>query len=258
LKPDLDELRAQLEAARRRDEVISPIVPERLAGGAWWSGPWPARLRAGVLEPKDGYRFRPENVVLPTLLQGSRAARVVELGAGSGSLLLAAWEACEATRAAAVELQADGAERLGRTLQAHGLSERVAVVEGDLRDLACLARVEAHLGGLADLVVMNPPFFPVGWGQPSSAEATRRSTHAEFGDVTDFLKAAHALLAPEGCAWVVYDAARAAELLAAGGSAGLALSRWAWISDQRPDKAGQPFRVWAQWRRAGAQVERLV
>lgn len=242
----------------RPDEVWTPLHPERIDRGGLAPGvssPCRPGVELGVLEPRRGYRFGPENLLLPWLLLGERAERIAELGAGNGSLMVLAWYALEARAAVGIERQPEVAERLGRTLRAHELAAAHALT-GDLRDAACLDAAVERLGGAPDLVVANPPFFPAGWGQPSRNPQTRASTHAEHGDVGDFLRAAAALLAPAGRAWFVYDAARLAELLAAADAAGLGATRLAWCADARPGREHEPYRVWVELRPgAGLRVD---
>jgi tRNA1(Val) A37 N6-methylase TrmN6 len=207
-------------------------------------------LVAGVLEPRKGYQFRPENVTLPLILHQwlgdaahSPPATAVDLGCGSGSLLLGALYGLPSLRAAVgVEQQADAVDRCRRTVAAHGLP--ATICEGDLRALALQAQARAALGADADLVVMNPPFFPSGWGAPSRQESTRLSTHAERGDVRDFLRAAYTLCAPQGLIVSLFDAQRLHDLIAAATDLGLGLWRLAWVPDQRPGLGAQPLRAW--------------
>lgn len=235
-------------------EIVSPIVPERFQKGAWWpeNAVWPEKLRPGVIESKKGYRFRPENLVLPKLLIGKHKQRVLDLGAGSGSLLLAAFYSTRALKGVGLELQEDVAERLARTLQAHDPSgKNLRAVRGDLRQESTQHKVIEALEGMADLIVTNPPFFPSGWGRQSASQTTHFSTHAEHGDVTEFLKAAWRILAPHGSVWIVYDAQRAADVLAAVSAVGGKIVQMCWIPDQRPDKGNQPFRLWTEVARSG-------
>ncbi len=242
----------------RPDEVWTPLHPEAIdPGGIAPGGDSPCRpgVELGVLEPRRGYRFGPENLLLPWLLRGEAAERIAELGAGNGSLLVLAWYALDARAAVGIERQPEVAERLDRTLRAHALDAAHAVA-GDLRDAACLDAARELLGGAPDLVLANPPFFPAGWGQPSRNPQTRASTHAEHGDVGDFLRATAALLAPCGRAWFVYDAARLTELLAAAAAAGLGATRLHWCADARPDREHEPYRVWVELRAgAGLRVD---
>lgn len=242
---------------------MSPIRPEDLASGRWWRRRsevvWPESLRAGLLEPRRGYRFRPENLALAAILPSATARRVVDLGAGSGSLLLICRYFVRSLRAVGVELLPEQVDRLKRTIDAHRL-DNTEVVEGDLRDQITQDHVRSRLEGRADLIVMNPPYFPSGWGRVSQEQSTQRSTHAEHGDVWDFVAAANELGTSDSTVLAVYDSERLAQLLAAAGHHGFALTRLVWLPDRRPDKGHQPFRVWVVLRRetkGAGRIERL-
>lgn len=226
------QVRERLARACGPDEVVSPY-PAR-PGRAL-----PGSLEQGLLEPRKGYRFRPENLLLQDLLSpGPRS--VVDLGCGTGSLLLAALYLLAPERACGVEIQPEMVDRLRRTLDAHGLAP-VPVVQGDLREGAVVDLLRQHLGGGADLVLANPPFFPVEWGRPSSRESTRRSTHAEAGGVREFLAAGRDLLSPEGRILLLFDAGRLMEALAVASDLGLGLHQVHWCDD---GASGRPFRTW--------------
>lgn len=262
----------RLRQAARADEVVSRLSPWLLDEGRWWQddgplGAWPPALTAGVIEARRGYRFRPENVAVAALLAslGAVATRICDLGAGSGSLLLTACLLGGAVveRAVAVEVQPEAAERLERTLAAHELTERAAVVCGDLRRSEVCAEVIAQLGGQrAGLVLTNPPWFPASWGRASGEPAVHASTHALAGGVEAFLDAAAQVIAPQGRCLLVYDAERLAEALVAAGNAGFVLERVVWLPDRRAGRTTQPTRVWLELASlaagtAGARVERL-
>lgn len=250
-------LRLALENQRRSGEVVSPIHPRLLAAGTWWTRAWPEALEAGVLEPRRGFRFRPENLALAQILEGQRAQRVVELGAGSGSLLLIAAYLLEPHALVAVERQAEVCDRLRRTLEAHK-AVPAQVIEGDLRQPDLHAQVLDALGARADLVLFNPPYFPAGWGRESARATTHQSTHAVHGEVYDFLVTSRALLSPSGRALVVFDAGRLSDLLMAASRASFRLERALFIPDQRPGRAHQPFRVWVELTLSPSNLERLL
>ncbi len=240
-------VRAQLGAQRRPDEVISPLSPRLLLQGRWWPFSWPEALEAGIIEARRGYRFRPENLALAHVLREQpRGGRVCELGYGTGSLLLMAIAFLDPQHWAGLEVQPAQADRARRTFQAHGHDAR-ALLEGDLRDPHSLERLDACLAGPADLVVLNPPFFPATWGRPSAHPEVRHSTHAHHGDLGDFLTAAKRLLAPTGQIALVYDAQRLAQLLAAAGDLDLCPQRWWWIP-AKEEGPPEPFRIWVTLR----------
>jgi tRNA1(Val) A37 N6-methylase TrmN6 len=96
----------------------------------------------------------------------------------------------------------------------------------------------------AELVVLNPPFFPEGWGRASESREVHASTHSLHGDVGDFLRCARALLAPQGRVVVLYDAGRLADLLPAISATGLSILSVHYTPEARLDRPPTPFRVW--------------
>ncbi len=220
---------------READEVITRLDPRGLFGGYWWSGEWPDGLRAGVLEPRRGYRANIENLLLAALLRGRSFERVIDLGAGTGTLGMIAHYICGA-RPVFVERQAEVAARLQRTCLGHGLPD-AAVVEADIRDFGATS---------SDLVVCNPPFFPPKWGRESANPSVHMSTHAVHGDVTDFLRAADRVLDDGGTALFVYDAARLSEVFVGVCDTRLRVRHVTLIEDKRAKFKGSATRVWCE------------
>ncbi|MCA9563455.1 MAG: hypothetical protein KC561_08195, partial [Myxococcales bacterium] len=112
---DAKAIRGRLSASLRSGEKISSIQPELVARGRWFHGDWPEGLRAGLIEPRSGYQFRPENVTLASLLASRTHSRVLELGCGTGSLLLLASYFFPAAQVLGVELQGELVDCLGRS-----------------------------------------------------------------------------------------------------------------------------------------------
>jgi len=259
-EPTRGQLKAALQERRAPDERLSPLHPRALPLKGWWRGGvdlevpapegWPLPLGAAVIESRSGYRFGPENLSLAWALDGLSAQCIIDLGAGSGSLGIIALYSTEARQLIAVERQAQQLERLERTLAAFRsaaqLSAELSLLHGDLRDPQLIERARALTpeGAGADLIVLNPPFFPVGWGRESGEEEVKASTHALAGDVSDFFAAAASLLSPDGQLCALYDAHRMADLLPALSRAGLSIRAIKYSPDARPDRAQQPFRVW--------------
>ncbi|MDX9724191.1 MAG: methyltransferase domain-containing protein [Myxococcota bacterium] len=257
--PSSAQVHERLKQSLEAGEVVSAL----------WSPVWfsegqeaaPDDWPAGLIEPRRGYRFRPENLALP-LIWGTRrqeALSIVDLGCGSGSLLmlaaaLARRDGVSKLRLAGIDVQEAMLDRLDRSLKAHGLS--ATLLHGDLREPAMLEALSAQLGEhKAQLVLANPPFFPESWGRPSSEASTHCSTHALHGDVDDFMAAAATLLSPEGSALVVFDAQRLSALLLAAGRARLAPRRFVFLGDRRQGHEKEAFRVWIELVHGEAIVE---
>jgi tRNA1(Val) A37 N6-methylase TrmN6 len=227
---------------------------------------------ASVIEAKHGYQFGPENLTLPWVLDqlGSLghlddvSGGVIELGAGSGSLGLLASYSLDATHLICVERQGSQCDRMRRTFEAFSSIDphrTLQVVEGDLRDtdtLTSLDNLRATLGqsgGSTSLVVMNPPFFPVGWGRESDSSEVHLSTHAVMGDLSDFLRTAHQLMKPSGVSLTLYDARRLGDVISALAREELSLIGLWGTPDLRSGRGREANRVWvAASRQGGAPV----
>ena len=158
------------------------------------------------------YRYLQSDTCFPlgqdTLLLSEFAAlkprwRVCDLGCGAGALplLLLAREA--ALTVTGVELDPEDAALARRNLAGHGLAGEI--LTGDLR------RVREMLpAGYFDLVVSNPPYFPVGAGK-SGGKARMEETCT----LEDVCAAAGYLLKNGGRFALVHRPERLADLMAA-------------------------------------------
>ncbi len=80
----------------------------------------------------------------------SRPGRVLDLGTGTGALLLAVLAECPAAWGVGVDLSAEAAHLAAGNAEANGLAGRARFVVGDW---------DAAVGGAFDLVVSNPPYI---------------------------------------------------------------------------------------------------
>ncbi len=147
-------------------------------------------------------------------------ARVCDLGAGAGavSLLLAA--ARPDLSLHGIELRGSAAELFSRNIAANGVSDRVRVCRGDVRDVRTL-----FPAGSFGEAVANPPYRAVHEGRlPPDPERAAARTEL-CGDLRDFCRAAAYLLPRGGGFTVVYPPEKLPALFEALRDAGLAPSR---------------------------------
>ncbi|MFP4187010.1 MAG: tRNA1(Val) (adenine(37)-N6)-methyltransferase [Acholeplasmataceae bacterium] len=81
----------------------------------------------------------------------AKAKTVIDLGTGTGSVMLSLSERTQA-RIIGVEIQERLARRAQRNIDLNGLGHRLSVIHGDLKDLTI---------DKACCIVTNPPYFPV-------------------------------------------------------------------------------------------------
>lgn len=167
----------------------------------------PAGLR--IIQPKAGYRFSLDPVLLCAFARVGDGEEVADLGTGSGVIPLLLAAQTGAARIVGVELQPATADRARRSVALNGLEARIKIVEADVRALRGVLSPQSFAAVLA-----NPPYRPPGSGRQAPAGERAAARHELAGGLADFLRAAAYLLGDGGRLYIVYLAERLAELLA--------------------------------------------
>ena len=136
--------------SERTTEPIAEETLDSILGGA---------LR--LYQPRRGYRFSVEAVLLARFAAARTAARVLELGAGCGVVAVIVAARLRPREVVAVEIQPALAALIERNAALNGLG-MVRAVCADLRSRRALG---AAPGGF-DLVLANPPFRARASGRP--------------------------------------------------------------------------------------------
>jgi tRNA1(Val) A37 N6-methylase TrmN6 len=160
------------------------VTLDRLSG-EWW-----------IYQLRAGHRYATDDVLVAWTAYRAqpRATRLVDLGAGVGSVGLMTLQLLPpGARLTSIEQLEVSVGLARRTVALNGLSERVDVRLGDLRDTSAFGPDERF-----ELVTANPPYLPLGHG-PRPPHFQRRAARFELsGDVFDYCRAAARLLAPGG------------------------------------------------------------
>ncbi len=155
----------------------------------------PTRFLRGALtvhQPARGFRFGIDSVVLAGFSRVRDQERVLDLGTGSGILLLllAAWH--HPGSLTGIERDPDLSELARRNFLQNGLAERAEVLEGDLR------REEVLPEAAFDLVVCNPPYFPPRAGRAAPSAGRAEARHQITLSPGEVARAARRALKAEG------------------------------------------------------------
>lgn len=163
------------------------------------------RLR--IIQSRQGYRFSVDALLLAEFVSLKSEDLVVDLGAGCGiiSLFLAAKR--EVRFIFGVELQEELASQARRNIALNGLEGKIAVIQGDLRQLPLAP-------GSADVVVCNPPYRRERSGRINPQPNKAIARHEITASLDDILAAAKALLKRAGRLAVIYPASRLPEVFA--------------------------------------------
>jgi tRNA1(Val) A37 N6-methylase TrmN6 len=157
--------------------------------------------RLKLRQPLRGHRFGTDTVLLAAAARPKADSRIVDIGAGVGtvglSLILNATSAC----ATLIEIDETLAGFARQNADDNGLGDRAVVKALDVASYQQRAAAGVA-NGAADLVVTNPPFYSPSEVQESS-DPLRATAHvlARVGGqspLAPWLNAAFALLAPGG------------------------------------------------------------
>jgi tRNA1Val (adenine37-N6)-methyltransferase len=161
-----------------------------------------------LVQPRNGYRFSIDSILLGRFVRARSRDRVLELGAGCGviSVMIAAlWRPREIV---AIEIQPDLAEMATRNAAANGF-DALRVINADLR----ARRIDGVAAASFDLVVANPPYRALRSGRPSPNPGRRIARDESAATMADFVAAAKRFAANGAKVAFVFDASRSAELL---------------------------------------------
>lgn len=171
------------------------------------------RLR--LWQPAKGHRVGHDAILLAAATTAKKGEHAVDLGAGVGAAGLALASRVAGLHVTLVEIDATLCKLAAENAERNALSSRVDAVT---LDVAATARAFAAAGlkpGLADRVLMNPPFHDIGRQKPSP-HAGRKLAHAALPDVLPtWIGAASRLLSARGVLTLIWRADGLPDVLAA-------------------------------------------
>ena len=168
--------------------------------------------RITLIQPRHGYRFSVEAILLGRFARASTRERVLELGAGCGVVAIMMAALYRPREVVAIEIQPPLAAMIVRSAAINGI-ESVNAVCADLRQRK-IAGVEP---ASFDLVVANPPYRAAAAGRenPDHGRRVARGESAAVAVLMDFVAAAHRYARRGGRVAFVFTARRSAELISA-------------------------------------------
>ena len=173
-----------------------------------------------VIQPREGYRFSLDPLLLAAFAVVGEGGRVIDLGAGTGIIPLLMARRCDSAQIVGVEMQEEMATLAGRNVVLNGLSDRVEIICCDILSLR-----KRFPASSFDLVVANPPYRKHGTGRISPKAGRDRARHETTATLADFLETAKYLVSPTGTIAFIYHPIRLVEFCTAAAGMKLALLR---------------------------------
>lgn len=182
-------------------------------------------------------------VLLSAFADTSGVKRACDLGCGSGIIaMLLAWNNPKLT-ADGIDIQPESVRLAGENMVLNGLSDRVNIIEGDLRKYRDIGNAGAY-----DLVVSNPPYFPVGSGKSSDNENIAAARDERLCTLMDICKAAAFFTRWGGKFAMVHRPERLSEVFCAMTACGIEPKRFRFVQETI---ASVPNLILVEGRRGG-------
>ncbi len=161
-----------------------------------------------IIQPRHGYRFSVDPLLLADFAGVRKSERVVDLGTGCGVLPLLLARRDASSLITGIEFQPAMAGIAQRNVRANGLDGSIEIVAADVVSLKSRFPVSTF-----DLVVSNPPYRRVGTGKVSPRAGRDEARHETTAVLADFLSAAKYLVKESGRICFIYHTCRLAELM---------------------------------------------
>lgn len=184
------------------DSALGEIVEDRLLDG---------RLR--LLQPRKGHRAGSDAILLASALPLLGQGALLDMGAGVGTVGLAAALMQPELRVTLLERDPELAALAGRNAGLNDAAGRVTVVAGDVTARAAILAELGLASASFDAVAMNPPFYPPG-GTRASPVPNRKAAHVAEGALAPWLRTARRLLRPGGHLALIHRVEALPEVLA--------------------------------------------
>ena len=163
--------------------------------------------RLKLIQPKNGYRFSIDAVLLAEFVAAKPEDILIDLGTGCGIIPLMLLLKNLVQQAMGLEIQPALARLAGRNAVLNGFEDKMQVIIGDIKQ-------PPFASGSADLVICNPPYRRKESGRINPDPQRAIARHEIMASLNDILAAGRKLLRTKGRLAVVYPAARLADILA--------------------------------------------
>lgn len=174
-----------------------------------------------VFHDKCAMKVGTDGVLVGAWAQVDGAARILDIGTGSGLIALMLAQRNPQAFVAAVDIDEAAVEQARENVARSPWADRMDVTRLDIR------QAPEEWKGRFDAIVSNPPYFVESVKCPQAQRNTAR--HTDALDFEALLAKVAFLLSDEGCFSVILPAQAASDFVALALKEGLSLSRQMWV-----------------------------
>ena len=161
-----------------------------------------------IIQNPELFSFGMDAVLLSGYARAQSGDRVLDLGTGTGIIPILMSARTQAEHFIALEIQSGSADMARRSVRLNHLEDRIAVVEGDVREAGAYWASASY-----DVITSNPPYMPAGSGLVNPADAKAIARHEILCTFEDIAKAAQRLLKIGGHCYLVHRSFRLAQIM---------------------------------------------
>lgn len=161
-----------------------------------------------IIQDPGRFCFGMDAVLLSGFAKVKAGERVLDLGTGTGILPLLLEAKSEGAHFTGLEIQEDSADMARRSVGHNGLSDKIEIVTGDIKEAASI------FGGASfEVVTVNPPYMAGAHGLKNPTEAKSIARHEILCTLDHVLEQSAKVLKQKGRFYMVHRPSRLVEII---------------------------------------------
>ncbi len=161
-----------------------------------------------IIQNPEKFCFGMDAVLLSGFARAGEGDRVLDLGTGTGIIPILMEAKTRAAHLTGLEIQEESADMAMRSVALNNLQDKIAIVQGDLREAGTLFGAASF-----DVVTCNPPYMTSNHGLQNPGEPKAIARHEILCTLEDVVSQAAGLLKPGGNFFMVHRPFRLAEIM---------------------------------------------
>lgn len=161
-----------------------------------------------IIQHPDKFCFGMDAVLLSSFAKVKEGERALDLGTGTGILPILLEAKTEGEHFTGLEIQPESAEMANRSVLLNGLSDKIDIIEGDIKEAA-----QIFGKGTMNVVTSNPPYMTNHHGLKNPNDAKAIARHELLCSLEDVISQTSAVLKPKGRCYFVHRPFRLVEII---------------------------------------------
>jgi tRNA1Val (adenine37-N6)-methyltransferase len=166
-----------------------------------------------IHQPEEGYRYAMDPVILAAQVMPRPGYKIIDIGCGCGIIPLILGFRYRNVHIIGIEIQSQLAELATKNIAQNQMSDRIQILNKDVRSTTSFDIQSNDNKGLADIIVSNPPYKKKDTGRlnPNIQRAIAR--HEIKLELSQFFLSARRLLKPRGQILFIFPASRLQDIV---------------------------------------------